>query len=532
MQDQNRTSRVLIGESFVGEGAEAAHVNTVLGGRDGPVGTAWATALAMPRPGHSAFVTILRPNLPVKPLTLFVNKAAMADERHGDLTWGAAQAGVAGGVADAVADGVISSEEAEDLLLIAAIWVNPAARDAELVYQNNRAATRKALENGATGAPKLDEILAARHEPANPFFTAGLSRTDLVSSDSSAPSTSAEPPPHPERSMKVGFIGLGYMGGPMSRNILSAGHDLLVHDIRREVAAGLEVAGAAWAATPRDTAVGREAVITMLPAPAHVERVLLGPDGLLSGLAPGSVWIDMSTSVPAVADRVRAVAGDVAVLDAPVSGMAAGARAGTLQIFVGGEESVFHRVRPLLEAMGDPERILYVGGHGAGYTVKLMINLLWFAHLVATAEVLTIGTQAGVDLATLRRCLLASPAASNFLERDVLSVLEAGDYDDSFALALACKDLGLAVDLAGHAGVPAEVSAVVEQVYRRARAQYGDAGGEMLPIKLYEDLTRTPLRLPPVSAPGSHTPPPSLAPPRSLASPARPRGHAARRHGP
>ncbi len=126
MQDQNRTSRVLIGESFVGEGAEAAHINTVLGGRDGPVGTAWATALAMPRPGHAAFVTILRPNLPVKPLTLFVNKAAMADERHGDLTWGAAQAGVAGGVADAVADGVISAEEAEDLLLIAAIWVNPA----------------------------------------------------------------------------------------------------------------------------------------------------------------------------------------------------------------------------------------------------------------------------------------------------------------------------------------------------------------------------------------------------------------------
>ena len=208
--------------------------------------------------------------------------------------------------------------------------------------------------------------------------------------------------------MKVGFIGLGHMGGPMSRNVLAAGHDLLVHDIRREAAAGLEVAGACWAATPREAAAGREAVITMLPAPAHVERVLLGPDGLLSGLAPGSVWIDMSTSVPAVADRVRAVAGDVAVLDAPVSGMAAGARAGTLQIFVGGEEAVFRRVRPLLEAMGDPERILYVGGHGAGYTVKLMINLLWFAHLVATAEVLTIGTQAGVDLATLRRCLLAS----------------------------------------------------------------------------------------------------------------------------
>jgi 3-hydroxyisobutyrate dehydrogenase len=139
---------------------------------------------------------------------------------------------------------------------------------------------------------------------------------------------------------------------------------------------------------------------------------------------------------------------------------------------------------------------MHVGPHGAGYTVKLMINLLWFAHLTATAEVLTVGVRAGVDLATLRRCLLASPAASNFLDRDVLSVLERGDYDDSFALALACKDLGLAVDLAREVGVPAEVSAVVEQIYRRARAQYGDHGGEMLPIKLLEDLTSTRLRLP------------------------------------
>src|SRR6185312_2812874 len=224
------------------------------------------------------------------------------------------------------------------------------------------------------------------------------------------------------------------------------------------------------------------------------EQVLLGPDGLLSGLEPGSVWIDMSTSVPAVAGKVRAMARDIAILDAPVAG----------------------RVQPLLEAMGDPERILYVGPHGSGYTVKLMLNLLWFSHLVATAEVLTIGTQAGVDLATLRRCLLASQATSTFLEHDVLSVLERGDYDDSFALALACKDLGLAVDLAGAVGVSVELSAVVEQVYRRARAQYGDAGGEMLPIKLYEDLTRTPLRLPPVSASGSLTPPSTLKPPSSL----------------
>ena len=125
----------------------------------------------------------------------------------------------------------------------------------------------------------------------------------------------------------------------MSRNILAAGHDLVVHDLRREAAAALVAGGAAWAASPRETAPERDVVITMLPAPRHVEEVLLGPAGLLDGLPPGAVWIDMSTSVPAVADRVRAVAEPrgIEVLDAPVSGMASGARAGTLQIFVGGQ---------------------------------------------------------------------------------------------------------------------------------------------------------------------------------------------------
>ena len=297
--------------------------------------------------------------------------------------------------------------------------------------------------------------------------------------------------------MKVGFIGLGHMGGPMSGHVLAAGHDLVVHDLRREAAAGLLAEGATWADSPREAGTDREAVITMLPAPPAVEQVLLGADGLLAGMPAGSVWIDMSTSTPAVADRVRALAAPrgIAVVDAPVSGMATGARAGTLQIFVGGDTATVEAVRPLLEAMGDPARIVHAGPHGAGYTVKLMLNLLWFAHLTVTAEVLTVGTRAGVDLATLRRCLLASPAASHFLDRDVLSVLEHGDYDEGFALALACKELGLAVDLARAAGVPVPVSAAVEQIYRQARARYGDTGGEMLPIKLLEDLTGSPLRL-------------------------------------
>jgi 3-hydroxyisobutyrate dehydrogenase len=297
--------------------------------------------------------------------------------------------------------------------------------------------------------------------------------------------------------MKVGFIGLGRMGAPMSSNILAAGHDLLVHDVRPDSAAGLLAAGASWAGSPRQAGADRDVVITMLPGPSQVEEVLHGPSGLLAGLAAGAIWIDMSTSAPAVADKVRGLAGSrgVAVLDAPVAGGVTGARDGTLQIFVGGAAGDYLRMRPLLEAMGDRERILHVGPPGAGYTVKLMINLLWFAHLTITAEVLTVGVRAGVDPAALRESLLASAAASHFLEYDVLSVLERGDFDNSFVLALACKDLGLAVDLARQTGVPVEVSAVVEQIYRRARAQYGDEGGQMLPMKLLEDLTKTPIRL-------------------------------------
>ncbi|WP_250572770.1 formaldehyde-activating enzyme [Nonomuraea sediminis] len=158
-----------IGESFVGEGAEAAHVNTVLGDRSGPAGTAWATALATPSQGHAPFVAVLKPGLPVKPLTLFVNKAAIAGAGHGTLTWGPAQAGVAAGVADAVADGIVNNPD--ELVLIAAVWVNPEAKDADAVYVNNRVATREALEAGATGMPALDDVLAARHSPANPFYT-------------------------------------------------------------------------------------------------------------------------------------------------------------------------------------------------------------------------------------------------------------------------------------------------------------------------------------------------------------------------
>jgi 5,6,7,8-tetrahydromethanopterin hydro-lyase len=145
-------------------------VNTVLGRKGGPVETAWATALATPRLGHIPFVTVLRPNMPVKPATLFVNKADIRGDRHAELTWGAAQAGVARGVLEAVAEGTVPVGEVDDLLLITAVWVDWAADDEEAVYLANVEATRGALAAGAEGRPAIEELLGLRGEPANPFF--------------------------------------------------------------------------------------------------------------------------------------------------------------------------------------------------------------------------------------------------------------------------------------------------------------------------------------------------------------------------
>ncbi len=145
-------------------------MNTVLGRKGGPVETAWATALATPRQGHIPFVAVLRPNMPVKPATLFVNKADIRGDRHAELTWGAAQAGVAQGVLEAVADGTIPAGEVDDLVLIAAVWVDWAADDEEAIYSGNVEATREALAAGAEGRPAIEELLGLRGEPANPFF--------------------------------------------------------------------------------------------------------------------------------------------------------------------------------------------------------------------------------------------------------------------------------------------------------------------------------------------------------------------------
>ncbi len=161
-----------IGEGFAGEGPEAAHLNTMLGLRSGPLGTAFATALASPTTGHIPFLVVWEPNVPVTPATLFINKAAIASDRHGELTWGAAQAGVALGVTRYAAERFAEHSDADGFALITAVWVDPAANDEQLVFHNNAEATYNALTRGAL-APQPGTAIDALNAgalPTNPYL--------------------------------------------------------------------------------------------------------------------------------------------------------------------------------------------------------------------------------------------------------------------------------------------------------------------------------------------------------------------------
>jgi 3-hydroxyisobutyrate dehydrogenase len=292
---------------------------------------------------------------------------------------------------------------------------------------------------------------------------------------------------------RVAFIGLGHMGSHMCRHLVTAGFSVTAFDLSSEA---LDVAardGARAASSVTDCVRDAEVLVTSLPGPPQVEAVL---GEALVALAPGALAIEVSTSSLEVGRWALAVARErgVAFIDAPVAGQTIGAETATLAIYVGGSGADFARALPVLSAIGDPTRIFHLGPNGSGYAVKLLLNLMWFEHAVATAEALTMGVRAGVELDKLWTALVSSPANSVFMERDVRMVLDDGDYDEGFAMKLVTKDLGLAVGLADDVGVPAEMARLVADIHDRARSLYGDDAGEMSAVRLYEDAAEVRLR--------------------------------------
>jgi 5,6,7,8-tetrahydromethanopterin hydro-lyase len=166
--------KLFIGEGFEGPGVNLAHINVLVGPRTGPAGQAFATALATPSAGHAPFVVIARPGVPAKPLTLYVNKAQIEGEFHGNATWGASQAGIAKAVVESLEDGTLPPEAENEWVVVSANWVNPKTDDLDAVYQNNYRAAKNAIKAAMLGLPKRDEVFAAAREVSNPFYTPNL----------------------------------------------------------------------------------------------------------------------------------------------------------------------------------------------------------------------------------------------------------------------------------------------------------------------------------------------------------------------
>jgi 3-hydroxyisobutyrate dehydrogenase-like beta-hydroxyacid dehydrogenase len=255
--------------------------------------------------------------------------------------------------------------------------------------------------------------------------------------------------------MKVGFIGLGTMGAGMAANLQKAGHDLVVHDLRRAAAERHLAAGAVWADTPKALAEQVEVVFTSLPGPPEVEAVALGANGLLAGLKEGGSYFDLSTNSPTVVRQIHAKFAEkhVYMLDAPVSGGPKGAASGRMALWVGGDEQIFNRYKTVLDAMGDQAR--YIGPIGAGSVAKLVHNCAGYAIQCCLAEVFTMGVKAGVEPLALWEAVRQGAGGRRRTFDALADHFLVDKYDPpDFALRLAHKDVTLATQLAREIKVP------------------------------------------------------------------------------
>jgi len=265
----------------------------------------------------------------------------------------------------------------------------------------------------------------------------------------------------------VGVIGIGNMGLPMTRNLLAAGYAVVAYDHRPEAREQAAEAGASTAKSAAD--VGRQCrtVITMLPDSDAVESVVRN-DGLAEAMAPGSTLIDMSTSVP---ERTKRLAlwlaeREIGMLDAPVSGGVAGAERATLTIMVGGEQERFAHYRPLFAALG--KTIHYIGGHGAGHTIKAINNMVSATTMAVTSEALTLAVKSGVDVETALAVLNSGTGRSWSSEYKFPTFVVNHAFNSGFSIGLMCKDVDIALNLGQKEGVPLFVAAAAQQLFHLA----------------------------------------------------------------
>jgi 2-hydroxy-3-oxopropionate reductase len=274
---------------------------------------------------------------------------------------------------------------------------------------------------------------------------------------------------------RIGFIGLGIMGGPMSQHLLRAGYRLTVLDRVPELQSKVVAAGAIVGASPKHVAEPSDVVITMLPDSPDVEEVVLGRNGVLEGLRPGSLFIDMSTIMPSVARRVTEAVRQKGSdgLDAPVSGGQVGAQNATLSIMVGGSAAAFERAKPILEKMG--RNIVHVGEAGAGQVTKAANQVVVAVTIAAVSEALLLAAKAGVDPAKVREALLGGFAQSRILDLHGNRMLQR-NFQPGFKVRLHRKDMSIILNTARELGLALPASATVAELMN---ALIANGGGEL-----------------------------------------------------
>ena len=293
--------------------------------------------------------------------------------------------------------------------------------------------------------------------------------------------------------MRVGFVGLGRMGGNAARNVLHAGFELVVHDLRPDAVQRLVDDGATAAAGPADLLDRCDVALTMVFGPREIEQVVRGPGGFLETDCAGKRWVDLTTSSPALMRELAAqfhAAGGAAV-DAPVTGSVDAAIRGDMPLFVGGEDADVEAVRPVLEAVG---RVRRVGRYGNGYVAKLVNNQLWKIHAAAIGEAMVTAKLAGLEPEVWWDVMKGGAADSFVLQHDVPSIF-AGHYDPSFPIALCLKDLDLIAELLETTGTRSELTRATHERFREAGRRYGTDAGEMTVCKVVEDDAGVELRV-------------------------------------
>lgn len=289
--------------------------------------------------------------------------------------------------------------------------------------------------------------------------------------------------------MKIGFIGLGIMGQPMSKNLLKAGYDLVVMDRNKAVMGAVVAAGAEAADTPKAVAEQTEVIITVLPNSPQVKEVVLGEKGVITGVRPGSVLIDMSSIAPLISREIAEILHGKAVemLDAPVSGGEPKAIDGTLSVMVGGKKEVFDKCYDIMKAMAGS--VVLTGAVGAGNIAKLANQIIVALNIAAMSEALVLATKAGVEPQLVYEAIRGGLAGSTVLDAKAPLVMDR-EFDPGFRIDLHIKDLGNVLETSHEIGVPLPLTASVMEMMQALKV---DGMGELDHgglVRYYEKLAQ------------------------------------------